>query len=112
MNAKTAILAQGKWADVTCQKRNLVMCQKEVVWTLKDAVSEIVKLRKQFQTETERLTEELERVSARVIPVGSIYIEYNDQPSPTELWPDLNWTDVTNKFAGLFFRALGGNSER
>lgn len=48
--------------------------------------------------------------STKLIPIGFIYIQYQYQVSPIELWPIMRWTDVTSDFAGQFFRALGGNS--
>jgi hypothetical protein len=44
------------------------------------------------------------------VPVGFIYVQLPDYPSPTLLWPNLVWRSVTERFAGLFFRAEGGNS--
>ena len=32
------------------------------------------------------------------------------QSSPDVLWPNMKWTEVTQSYAGLFFRAEGGNS--
>lgn len=97
---------EAKWEDSACQRRNLAFCQKTLTWTLDDAVNEIIRNRK----ELERLEDKLTAVENRVVPVGSIYIEYYNQPSPLSLWPELSWQDITATYAGLFFRALGGNS--
>ncbi|CAG2164420.1 unnamed protein product [Oppiella nova] len=35
-----------------------------------------------------------------------------NQPEPTVLWPKLYWSNVTPSYAGLFFRAEGGTSEK
>lgn len=96
----------GKWADVPRQKRNLVMCQRKLVWTLENAVDEIIRLRKELKQEAEKFSEQLDQIKSQVIPVGSIYVEYYDQPSPKTLWPSIKWQDVTNTYAGLFFRAF------
>ncbi len=44
------------------------------------------------------------------VPVGFIYVQLPYYPSPDNLWPHLVWQSVTERFAGLFFRAEGGNS--
>lgn len=115
------------WEDVSCQQRNLAVCQKPLVWTLQDAVDEIIQLRKELQaannellvikrnlfTTNTKLTAtntKLVAVDKRVVPVGSIYIEYYGQPNPKTLWPALKWSDISNTYAGLFFRAIGGAS--
>lgn len=45
-----------------------------------------------------------------VVPIGFIYVQLPSQSAPTTLWPASTWQDVTNEYAGLFFRALGGSS--
>lgn len=136
----------GKWADVACQKRNRILCQKELSWSLTDAVNEIRQLRQKLKEETTllqneaanmreattllqnetanlreatknlqqtntALTTEVKALNASILPIGLIYIEYYAQASPQTLWPSATWNDVTDEYSGLFFRALGGNSE-
>lgn len=117
-NAKTYSEASGKWADVACLKRNLVLCQKKLHWSLEDAVNEIMRIRKKYQEENDLLREEVTALkeeigllSSRVLPIGSIYVEYFGQPSPESLWPSLSWQDVSSEYAGQFFRTIGGKSE-
>jgi len=43
-------------------------------------------------------------------PVGSIYIEYYNQPAPQSLWPNLTWQDISSFYSGLFFRTSGGDA--
>jgi len=116
--------AKGRWANVPCQKRNLVICQKAPTWSLEDAVEEILSLRRQHQDDVDALNAELVKaagqiqslreeitvVNSRVVPVGSIYIEYADQPDPRSLWPTLSWQDISSTYAGLFFRTAGGDA--
>ena len=45
-----------------------------------------------------------------IIPIGMMYIQYPYQASPTLLWPSMGWTDVTQQYSGLFFRAEGDGS--
>jgi hypothetical protein len=42
--------------------------------------------------------------------VGDIYTQYPGQKSPAELYPFLNWADITPSYAGQFFRAEGNLS--
>lgn len=117
-DSKASSTVAGGWADVACQKRNGVLCQKELSWTLKDAVNEIIRLRKQLHEEVTDLkqvdlvlTDEIAAVKAVAVPVGSIYIEYYAQVDPETLWPSLSWLDVSSSYSGMFFRAIGGDSE-
>ena len=41
------------------------------------------------------------------IPVGFIYTQLPDQPSPSKLWPMYKWEEISPKYAGLFFRVVG-----
>jgi len=80
------------WYDVSCRKRNLVVCQKKPSWTIDEIAKEIVELRKQ------------------VIPVGFIYTQHPFGPSPNELFPALKWEDISSEADGLFFRVTGGSA--
>lgn len=45
-------------------------------------------------------------------PVDEVYTQYPNQQDPNTLYGDLSvWTEITSNYAGLFFRAEGGNSE-
>ena len=48
----------------------------------------------------------------KLIPIGFIYSQLPDQTDPKSIWPKYTWSDVTSSYAGLFFRAEGGGSER
>lgn len=43
-------------------------------------------------------------------PIGEIYIRYPGQPSPQDLYKRGTWDNISNVYAGLFFRAEGGNA--
>ena len=45
------------------------------------------------------------------IPIGFIYTQLPNQLSPNEIWLNTNWTDITEEYSGLFFRAEGNGSE-
>jgi hypothetical protein len=41
-------------------------------------------------------------------PAGYVYTQYPGQQPPAVLWPKFDWADITDSFAGSFFRAEGG----
>jgi hypothetical protein len=82
----------GKWSDVLCDKKNLVVCQKRQTWSLS------------------RLQEILLDVKLNPVPIGFIYVQLPNKKSPTEIWSWMTWKDITSSYAGLFFRAEGGNA--
>lgn len=44
------------------------------------------------------------------VPIGFIYVQLPKERLPSEIWPWLGWKDITSEYAGVFFRAEGGNS--
>jgi len=46
------------------------------------------------------------------VPVNFTYVQLPNQPEPSVLWPQVKWEDVSAAYAGLFFRVLGGTSEK
>ena len=96
----------GQWMDDLCQKKYLIACQKKQA--SKTVFEEQVKnLTNIIESQQQRITS-LEHSS---LPIGFLYIQFPNQSPPHELWSSLNWTEVTKSYAGLFFRAEGGNSE-
>lgn len=47
---------------------------------------------------------------SELIPVGFVYTQLPDQAPPNMIWPRFSWTEISSDYAGLFFRAEGGNS--
>ena len=43
-------------------------------------------------------------------PVGEIYIQFPGKEDPQTLYGRGSWSNISNEFAGLFFRAEGGNA--
>ena len=53
----------------------------------------------------------LKKTDSRSLPVGFIYIQLRGQSTPDELFGSSGkWQDISNTYAGEFFRAVGGNS--
>lgn len=42
--------------------------------------------------------------------VGDVKIQYAGQPTPQELYLATEWEDISEQYAGLFFRAKGGDA--
>jgi len=45
-----------------------------------------------------------------LVPIGFIYVQFPNEKSPIEIWPLMIWKDITESYAGLFFRAEGAGS--
>ena len=43
-------------------------------------------------------------------PLGFIYIQFREQAGPNTLFPGTTWENISNKYAGRFFRAEGGSA--
>lgn len=42
--------------------------------------------------------------------IGTVYIQFPNKPSPSELGWYGTWSNISNEYAGDFFRAEGGNA--
>ena len=85
----------GKWSDVECTKLNLVVCQKTQEWTLDRMKNTLINLVKK---------------ATNPIPIGFTYVQLPHEKGPSEFWPEMTWKDVTADYAGVFFRAGGGEA--
>ena len=48
-------------------------------------------------------------VNKKIMPVGSIYVQYPSQSDPTTLFGG-TWSNISSTYAGLFFRSEGGSA--
>jgi len=85
---------RGKWSDISCEKKNLVVCQKLQTWSNLNIQNVLL------------------NISRNPVPIGFIYVQLSGQPEPKAIWPQIEWKDITIDYAGLFFRAEGGNSSK
>ena len=46
-----------------------------------------------------------------LVPIGFIYVQLPDKQGPQNLWPELAWKDVSERYSGLFFRVVGNGSD-
>ena len=88
----------GKWIDDDCTRKYLIACQKKQ--SSKTVMTQQIN----------NLTKVVENLSLEVIPIGFLYTRFPYQSSPDVLWPNMKWTEVTQSYAGLFFRAEGNGS--
>jgi len=82
----------GKWSDVLCNRKNLVVCQKMQTWSLSHLQKIVLNSIK------------------NPFPIGFIYVQLPNEKSPTEIWPWMTWNDMSSAYAGVFFRVTGGES--
>ena len=109
----------GKWMDENCKRTSLVVCQKKQdinVESLRNIIDGLTKSLEKQKTDLKNellieLKKELTDVHPALIPIGFLYTQLPNQSSPIELWPKTNWSEVTQQYSGLFFRAEGGGSE-
>ena len=45
------------------------------------------------------------------VPIGFIYLQLPGKEQRDKLWPSTEWEDISERYAGLFFRVLGNGSE-
>ncbi|CAG2172292.1 unnamed protein product [Oppiella nova] len=111
----------GKWVDVACNKQNKVVCQNGQQSTHDDIQRRIDELQAN-QTNMKQtildLTDELININILGGMINELRTNQTNmrqlpnQPEPTVLWPKMYWCNVTPSYAGLFFRAEGGASEK
>ena len=89
----------GKWLDESCKRQAIGVCEKKPEVNIDS-----------LRTLIENLNDKFEKKFDAIIPLGFIYTQLPWQKSPIELWPQWKWQEVTSKYAGLFFRAMGGDS--
>ena len=69
----------------------------------------------QKQTSSLKLIEiqrkELDNLKQNPVPIGFIYVQLSGQSEPHTLWPQTKWNNIGPKYAGLFFRAEGGEAD-
>ena len=107
----------GKWTDDLCQKKYLMVCQKKQTTktVLSEEIRNITKFIGKQQATIEKQGELIEKQQVEIesiIPLGFLYTQLPRQLTPQQLWPHINWIEVTKEYAGLFFRAEGGRSEK
>ena len=91
--------------EFVAMKYRLTELEKELS-DVKDELEQFESLNKSHQDQLNNQQKEIDSL----IPLGFLYTQFPSQSSPDVLWPNLKWTEVTQSYTGLFFRAEGGNS--
>ena len=120
---------KGKWTNTPCEKRNVVVCQKNQEWTLEKLKKEYLRSKKQSQIKIQNLEDsylqmettvrqdyseikyQIEQNYANLVPIGFIYTQLPNQAEPLSIWPNYKWQDVTKQYSNLFFRAQGAKTK-
>jgi hypothetical protein len=100
----------GKWSDVLCNKKNLVVCQKMQTWSLSRLQKTLLDARKELRDSLEDARNHIKNIERNPIPIGFIYVQLPKEKSPNEIWPWMIWNDVSSAYAGVFFRVPGGEA--
>jgi hypothetical protein len=93
--------SRGKWNDGPCNRKNLVVCQKMQIWSSS-----------RIQNILLDKSKKLINLQNNPVPIGFIYTQIPGQPEPKTIWSNIEWKDITSEYAGLFFRAEGGDSAK
>ena len=75
-------------------------------------IYQIINKQEEMETRLDIHQSRLDNLEQASLPMGFIYIEIPDQSSPQQLWPSLQWTEVTQQYVGLFYGAEGSGSRR
>lgn len=104
------VSSKGKWVNEPCGKRNLVVCQKMQIWSISHLQKALMDARKELKDYIDITDKKLNNLQQNPVPIGFVYVQLPNQSEPNSLWPTVKWQDVTSAYAGVFFRAAGGNS--
>ena len=50
-------------------------------------------------------------IRSNPVPIGFIYVQLPNQPTPSTIWSNVKWEEVTSQYSNLFFRAQGDKTE-
>ncbi|XP_037047875.1 uncharacterized protein LOC119082462 [Bradysia coprophila] len=113
-----------EWSNVACTDGGHFFCQKMQTWPVEYLQKAILNARRNKEDHVYSFTDQLSDLTTKLnnantelkyvhdnpIPIGFIYTQLPDQPEPGRLWWTVEWTDITEQYAGLFFRAEGAGS--
>lgn len=127
----------GKWKDETCDRQNLIVCQKKQS-TISVVSGDLKNLTKVVDEQQAKITAQraiidshqnvlkqqetnfnnklnqhqarIDQLSKVTIPIGFVYTQLPGQSDPHQIWPGTAWAHVSPQYAGFFFRAEGGGS--
>ncbi|XP_054155122.1 uncharacterized protein LOC128953642 [Oppia nitens] len=86
------------WMTDKCDQKKTVICQ---IGGASDT---------DLNTKVNKIVKQMADLQKNMIPIGFIYVQLSGQSDPKKLWPNYTWSNVTNDYAGLFFRAASNTS--
>ena len=92
------------------QKKNYADKIASLETIIDNQSKEIVNLKQSFSSLIEAQKNEIVNLKQNPVPIGFIYVQLSGQKDPQTLWPNTQWSNVSPNYAGLFFRAEGGNA--
>ncbi len=104
---------RGEWINEPCNKNNRIVCEKRQVWSSSKMQELLEKLARLQDVLEKTVQENFETVKSLVsIPIGFIYVQLPNEKAPEEIWPSdwYSWTEVSDAYAGVFFRVVGGDA--
>ena len=93
----------GKWTNDNCQKKYQIICQKKQM--NKTVIGEDVRNLTKVVEKLIMKNEEQQAQINTIIPLGFLYTQLPNQSSPQQLWPNMEWSEITQQYARLFLRA-------
>ncbi|KAH9403401.1 chromatin-modulating protein mrc1 [Tyrophagus putrescentiae] len=103
----------GKWVDEPCARKNLAVCQRLPLPSVRLLAEALIALKHNLQQtaselayakRTETKKELLEKLKKEIIPLGFTYVQLPKDKAPSELWPSMTWADISKDYEGVFFR--------
>lgn len=97
--------------------RDLQRAQEKIKRKLEKTVEDLTETKQKLeQTESDMenakkdISDLKKRPSADSIPIGFIYVQLPFQVEPSIIFPNTTWKELSYKYAGFFFRVIGGGS--
>lgn len=101
----------GKWTDVLCNKKNIVLCQKIQSWSISYMQKKFMNAMKDFSGAINELKASINQLNKELLPNGFIYVQLPNQRSPQEVWSSMKWNDISQQYSNVFFRVIRGIAE-
>ena len=96
--------------EISQLKNNSETQKKEIENILQEQNKNYTEKIASLETKINNQTKFIVNLMQNPVPIGFIYVQLSGQKDPQTLWPNTQWNNVSPNYAGLFFRAEGGNA--
>ncbi|KAJ6639569.1 Macrophage mannose receptor 1 [Pseudolycoriella hygida] len=110
-----------EWVDLPCSIGGWFVCQKLQTWPTDYLQTAVLEARRAMERNVNSFTDSLVEMTDRFnaaktelkylqdnpVPIGFVYVQLPHQPEPWRMWWAVDWTEITEDYAGLFFRVAG-----